>query len=339
MKRLVLRKPFEAVVEEVARPEPGPGEALVRAGAVGVCGTDIRAWQGLHSFLTYPRVPGHEVAGEVIAFGPETETRGIRPGEAVVVEPMVACGRCYPCSLCRYNCCEHLEVLGVHRDGAMQEYFAVPVSLLHRAPAGFNFAALSFVEPACVARHAVRRSRVRAGDTAAVIGSGNIGLLLIQMLKLEGARVIAVDVRDSRLELARRLGADLTVNSKAEDPVRRTLEFTDGVGAPEVFEVVGTASTVKLALDLVSYAGQVVLVGVCHDEVTFRPDLLNKRELDLLGSRNSRGLFPEVLRLLEEGRLVTEELITRRIALDEFDAAMREVTSGARDEIKTVIEL
>jgi threonine dehydrogenase-like Zn-dependent dehydrogenase len=220
----------------------------------------------------------------------------------------------------------------------MQEYLAVPVALLHRAPAGHSWETLAFVEPACVALHAVRRSRVKAGDTAAVIGAGNIGLLAIQMLKAQGARVIAIDVKDAKLELAGRLGADLTINSRTGDPLLAAQAFTGGVGPSAVFEVVGVNPTVMLALDLVSYAGQVILVGVCHDEVTFRPDLLNKRELDLLGSRNSRGVFPEALRLVAEGKLVTDELISRRITLEEFDETMKAVTSGARDEIKTIIE-
>lgn len=339
MKRLVLQKPFLAEVVEAAVPEPAPGEALLRVKCVGVCGTDIRAWQGLHSFMTYPRVPGHEVAAEVVAFGPDTNAGGLLAGDTVVVDPYIPCHRCYPCSLGRTNCCESLEVMGVHRDGAMQEYITAPVAHLYKAPAGFGFDTLSFVEPAGVALHGVRRSRVKAGDTAAVIGTGNIGLLAIQFLKAYGARVIAIDVRDSRLERAQRLGADLIVNSATENVPAVVRDFTGGVGPSAVFEVVGLGSTVGLALDLVSYAGQVVLIGVCHDEVTFRPDLLNKRELDLLGSRNSRGVFPEVLRLVEEGRLVTSELITRRIALEEFDATMRALATGGRDEIKTVIEL
>lgn len=338
-KRLVLRQPFAAVVEDAPAPRPGAGEVLLRVRTIGVCGTDIRAWQGLHSFMTYPRVPGHEVAGEVAELGPGAGDSGFALGERVVVDPYVACGQCYPCSLGRTNCCERLEVMGVHRDGAMQEYVVVPVGQLHRAPAGPSFETLSFVEPAGVALHAVRRSRVKAGDTAAVIGAGNIGLLAVQILKAQGARVMAIDVKESRLQLARTLGADLVVNSKTENPVEQALEFTGGVGPSVVFEVVGASPTVRLALDLVSYAGQVVLVGVCHDEVTFRPDLMNKRELDLLGSRNSRGVFPEVLRLVAEGKLVTDGLITRRISLDEFDATMKALASGAQDEIKTVIHI
>lgn len=339
MKRLVLQKPMLAEVVEAPVPKPGPGEALLRVRCVGVCGTDIRAWQGLHSFMTYPRVPGHEVAAEVVEFGPETDRRGLAAGDVVVVDPYIPCHECYPCSLGRTNCCEKLEVMGVHRDGAMQEYITAPVAHLYKTPAGFGFDTLSFVEPAGVAMHGVRRSRVKAGDTAAVIGAGNIGLLAIQILKAEGARVIAIDVRDSRLERAKRLGADVVVNSQTEDVQKVVRDFTGGVGPSAVFEVVGVSATVMLALDLVSYAGQVVLIGVCHDEVTFRPDLLNKRELDLLGSRNSRGVFPEALRLVEEGRLVTSELITRRIKLEEFDSTMRALATGGQDEIKTVIDL
>jgi threonine dehydrogenase-like Zn-dependent dehydrogenase len=185
----------------------------------------------------------------------------------------------------------------------------------------------------------VRRSRVQAGDTAVVIGSGNIGLLALQMLKIRGAKVVAIDVKASRLELARRLGADLTINSKEQDAVQAVLDFTGGVGGNVVFEVVGNAPTVQLAFDLVSYAGQIVLVGVTHDEFTFRPDFMNKRELDLLGSRNSKGLFPEVLSLIASGQVKTDSLVTRRIALDEFDATMRALSSGGTDEIKTIINL
>lgn len=336
--RLVLYEPCRAVLEQGHLPLPRAGEVLVRVRAVGVCGTDLRAWQGRHSLLTYPRVLGHEVAGEVVALGPDFDRPEIQLGDAVVIEPMFACGHCYPCSLGRYNCCERLEVMGVHRDGAMQEFIAAPATHLHRAQGGTSFQALAFVEPAAVALHAIRRSRAAAGDTAVVIGAGNIGLLAVQLLKLAGVRVAAVDVQEAHLALARQLGADCTLNSRTEDVRGEIMNFTVGTGASAVFEAVGVSPTVKLALDLVSHAGQVVLIGVCHDEVTFRPDLLNKRELDILGSRNSKGAFPEVLRLIEEGRLVTEDLITRRIRLDGFDQAMRETAAGGRDEIKTMIE-
>jgi L-gulonate 5-dehydrogenase len=338
-KSLVLREPFNAVVEEVPMPQPGPGEALVQVKCVGVCGTDIRSWQGRHSFTSYPRVPGHEVSGIVVEFGSQTESRGIALGDPVVIEPMIACGKCYSCSIGRYNCCENLEVLGVHRDGAMQEYLCVPASLLHKAPPGSNFVGLSFVEPACVGLHAINRSRASAGDTVAVIGAGNIGLLMIQILKAKGANVIAIDVKDSRLNLARRLGADLVINSQRDDPVKEAKEFTGGTGVPVVFEAVGVAETVLLTFELVSYAGQIVLVGVCPDEVRLRPDFLNKRELDVLASRNSKGAFPGVLDLVREGKLVTEELVSRRITIGEFNETMREVTSANRDEVKIVVDV
>ncbi|MEW6228751.1 MAG: alcohol dehydrogenase catalytic domain-containing protein [Bacillota bacterium] len=339
MRRLVLLRPYEAVIQEVPVPEPGPGEALVKVRSVGVCGTDVRAWQGLHSFSSYPRVPGHEIAGEVVRLGQGAEGCGVMPGDRVVVEPMVACGKCYPCSLGRYNCCERLEVLGVHRDGAMQEFISVPCSLLHKAPAGLGFTMLSLVEPACVAMHAVRRSRIKPGDVAVVIGAGNIGLLIIQMLKLSGARVIAIDVRRSHLDAASRLGADLVIDSRLEDPVKGTHKFSNGAGGSVVFEVVGIALTVCLAFDLSSHAGQVVLVGLCHEEIPFRFDLLNRKELDVLGSRNSCGLFPEVLGLLAGSRLVAELLVTQHIRLEDFEATMRSLTTGGRDEIKVVMEL
>ncbi len=338
MRRVVLSSPFNAVVEDIAVPEPDFGEALVQIKCVGVCGTDIRSWQGRHSFASYPRVPGHEASGVIIELGSGTETSGLVLGDIVVIEPMIACGKCHSCSIGRYNCCERLEVLGVHRDGAMQEYLCVPVSLLHKAPENRTFTELSFVEPACVGLHAINRANVKAGDTVAVIGAGNIGLLMIQILKTRGAKVIAIDIRDSRLKLAETLGADYTVNSKVADPIKATAEYTQGVGASAVFEVVGMPDTVVLALDLISYAGQVVLVGVCGDEVCLRPDFLNKRELDVLASRNSRGAFPEVLKLVKEGKLTTEALVSRRIRINEFNETMKEVTSGMKDEVKIVVE-
>ncbi|OPZ64837.1 MAG: putative zinc-type alcohol dehydrogenase-like protein YjmD [Firmicutes bacterium ADurb.Bin506] len=361
-KRLLLTEPFTTVVEEVPVPEPKPGEALIRVECVGVCGTDVRSWMGRHAFTTYPRVMGHEVSGTVVklagdpapccaasgrcqaapapaasrAAGPTAPS--IREGDVVVVEPYAACGKCYPCSIGRYNCCQNLQVMGVHRDGAMQEYICVPVSMLHKAPQNRSFVELSFVEPAGIGMHAIGRSRLQAGDTAAVIGAGNIGLLMIQILKARGAKVIAVDVKESRLDLARKLGADITVNSTTDDPVKASLEFTGGVGAPVVFEVVGAVPTINLALQLVSYAGQIVLVGVCPDELCLHPELLNKRELDILGSRNSRGVFPGVLELVGKGALSTEALVSRKITVDEFDQTMKDVTSGSRDEIKIVVQ-
>lgn len=333
MKCVVLRSPGDMIVED--RPVPARTDAesiLVQVKAVGVCGSDIHAYRGTQPFQTYPRVLGHELAGIV------AESKGgMEKGQPVTMEPLIRCGRCYPCRQGRYNCCTDLRVIGVHTDGGMCEFIPVPEHLLFSLPKNIPLDQGALCEPMAIACQAIRRSKLTPGLTALVIGAGPIGLVVMQVAKAKGAKVFISDIDPGRLELADRLGADAVINPKEASLERRLQALTGGEGANVVIEAVGSETTIRQAIDVVSAAGRVVLVGLYGGEIALKPISLIRKELDVVGSRNSSGAFPEAISLMEKGRINLAEMITHRFALEEAPEVFRGIEEGRIRPIKAVL--
>ena len=315
MKRLMLQAPYQLGWDEADPPRPREGAAVVRMRAAGICGSDLSAYRGCNAFQTYPCVPGHELGGEVVTMG--AGVTGLRPGDRVAVEPQIHCGRCRPCQQGRYNCCQYLKVLGVHVNGGMAEQVALPAHLLHVAPPELTFEQLALCEPLAVGLHAVRRAQVAPGEWVVVLGAGTIGLAAMQAAKARGARVVSLDVVPAKLELAKRLGADVTLDAGRQEPAEAVKQLTGGDGAAVVIEAVGKAETIRRTLDLVAYAGRIVIIGHSKDEVSLPAQTLVRKEIDLLGSRNSRGAFPEVIRLMHQGTVDMRPLVSHRLPFSE----------------------
>ena len=318
MLQVTVNEPGRFTVGEAAPPEAGAGEALVRIRRIGVCGTDLHAFRGRQPFFSYPRILGHELAGEVAAVG--ENDRGLAVGDRVAVEPYVACGECRPCRSGRYNCCARLEVLGVHRDGGMREWLSVPVRLLHRSDT-LSPEQLALIETLGIGYHAVERAALAEGEWAVVIGTGPIGLATIQFAALAGARVIAVDVNPARLEFSRRLGVEHTVDASAE-PLAAVEEITGPELAHCVFDATGNLESIGGSIRFAGPGGRVVMVGLAQGAFATDDPLFHRRELTLHASRNSAGAFPALIRLMEEGRVDTSPWITHHLTLaalpDEF---------------------
>ena len=325
MKAVVLAEPLHFVVEERQQPEPGPGEALLRVRAVGICGSDQHAYQGQQPFLTYPRVLGHEVCVEVVALGPTTT--GYEIGQRVVVDLVINCGQCYPCRIGRPNCCVKVQVMGVHVDGGMAEFLTAPLARLYPVPVDLTDDEAALIEPMTIGCQAVARGEVAADETVLIIGSGPIGLVCLLAARARGARVIATDLLDSRLQLARELGAEATVNAERDSLPEALAELTHGEGANVVIEAVGVPATVESAIESVSAAGRVVLLGLGQKPVSFVPAALIRKEMDIRTSRMSARRFPEALRLVAAEHLPLARLITHRMLLasaaDAFDLLAR----------------
>ena len=321
MKAVVLVEPYRFVVEERPAPEPGEGEALVRVRVAGICGSDLHAYHGQQPFLTYPRVLGHEVAGEIAALGPGVS--GVGVGDRVCVDLVINCGHCYPCRIGRPNCCVSIKVMGVHVDGGFAEFVSAPVSRIHRVPPELSDEEAALVEPLTIGCQAVTRGDVSDGETVAILGAGPIGLVSLMAAKARGARVLIADLLDSRLKLAAELGADATVNSGREDVAGAASRFTNGEGANVVIEAVGVPATVEAAIDIVSAAGRVVLLGLGSKPIGVVPTTLIRKELDVRASRMNSRRFPEAIELATCARLPLARLITHRMLLasaaDAFD--------------------
>lgn len=319
MKAALLRGPRQLEIVEMDRPQPGPSQALVHVRAGGICGSDMHAYRGSSAFQVYPTIPGHEVAGEVTEVGPEVTALSV--GDHVVLDPMLRCGQCYPCRVGRYNCCTNLQVMGVHTDGGFREYLAVDASQLHRISPEVPFEIAVLVEPLCIGAQSVSRGRVSSEDSVLILGAGTIGLAALLMARHEGARVATVDLIPEKLEVARSLGADRTMDARAEDVAAAVLDWTGGEGATVVIEAVGTPRTTRAALDYVGSAGRVVIVGITTEEVSFPVPLLVRKELDVVASRNSCEQFRRVIPLVESGTVNPRPLVSHHFPLEDLGAA------------------
>jgi len=322
MRAAVLRAPRALRVERVEPPVAGPGEALVRVTAAGICGTDYRIWTGERS-VRYPLTPGHEFVGEVVGVG--AGVSGIRTGDRVAVEPNWGCGSCDLCRDGQGNVCLQRTAVGIDRDGGFAELVALPERACWPAPAGLDEDRLLLTEPLAVVVRAVGRAAPRAGETAAVVGAGTLGLLALQVLRSRGCRVLVVSRSDRRLSLARALGAEATVALGAGDAVAaaRALSGRDGVDL--VVETAGTAAAVEFTLGAVGFVrpgGRVVLTGLPHEPARVEVFWLVRREIDVRGSMIYQGEFGEALALLARGAVDVTPLLTHRFPLEAIEDAL-----------------
>jgi threonine dehydrogenase-like Zn-dependent dehydrogenase len=323
VKTLSIEQPGRVAPGEKERPIPGPGEALLKLKRVGFCGTDLSIYRGTNPLVTYPRIPGHEIAAVIAGLAPGAPAAW-QLGQEVTVMPYTACGRCPSCRAGRPNACRENRTLGVQQDGAFTEYLAIPWSKLVAAPLGAR--ELALVEPLAVGFHAAARGRVTAADTVLVFGCGMIGLGAIAAAGLHrGATVIAVDIEDAKLALARRAGAAHVINSRTEPLHERLLALTGGDGPAVAIEAVGSPATFQAAVAEVAFAGRVVYIGYAQAPVSYETKYFILKELDILGSRNSTPEdFQAVIGLLRSGRYPAAETVTRTVPFAEAGAALRQ---------------
>ena len=323
MRAMVIDGPRRAGVGTLAEPALAAGDVLVRVRTVGFCGSDLNTFRGLNPLVSYPRVPGHELAGTVEAAGDEVPA-SIRVGEDVTVVPYTACGACPACRQGRVNTCRNNQTLGVQRDGALTERIAVPWASVLRAE-GLSRRELALVEPLAVGVHAVARGRVAPGDVVAVLGTGAVGLGAVAGAARSGATVIAVDVDDRKLATARRAGAAHAVNARST-PLHDALQsITGGDGPDVVIEAVGLPETFLSAVAEVAVAGRVVYIGYAKAPVGFDTTQFVRKELDILGARNATADdFRGVLSLLHARLFPVDDAVTRIVALDAAADALRD---------------
>ena len=332
MKAVLLQKPYEIRLTESEKPVPKAGQALLKVRSAGICGSDIGAFRGTNPLVSYPRIIGHEIAGEVVSI-PENR-KGIRTGDRVVVDPYLYCGKCYPCSIGRTNCCENLRVLGVHVDGGMAEYFAHPSDMLVKAPDNVPWELLPIAEPLTIALHAVHRTKLKAGEHAVIIGAGTIGILAALAAKAYGAAPILIDIVPERLRKAKEFGLELTVDSLKENAEEKVREYTNGRKAEVVMEVSGANAAIRSTLDYVSNAGRISLTGWPSKETSIPTDWITKKEVDIYGSRTSAGEFEEALELIASGKVPVRGLLTRTVSPDEAPAAIADIEKHPSEYLK-----
>lgn len=336
MRAAVLHGPFDLRIEEINKPICGQDEAIIKVKAIGICGGDVHFYEGTHPYKNYPRIHGHELSGVIDEIF--ENDRGLKKGDPVVLEPLIACGKCYPCRIGKYNCCVDLKVIGAHIDGGFAEYIAVPVNRIHRIPDSLPFDIASLCEPYSIGAQCVKRATVVKEDTVAIIGAGAIGLTVLDFVKKIGAKALVADVHPYRIEMAKSFGADITVNSKDQDIYESIMKFTDNEGCSVVMEATGVAKVMENTENLVAAGGRILIVGLTNEKVAFSGINFTRREMTILGSRNSAGVFPFVIDAVSSGEMYAEKMITRKFDFDEIVDAFDFTYKNLSNVGKVVIE-
>lgn len=342
MKALLLTEPRQLELADTALPGLEPDTVLVRVRACGICGSDVHGYDGSSGRRIPPLIMGHEAAGVVERVGSEVTRFAV--GDRVTFDSTVYCGRCAYCQRGEVNLCDERQVLGVscgeyRRHGAFAEFVAVPARIVYRLPDGLPFEHAAMIEAVSVAVHAVARTPLPAGASTIVVGSGMIGLLVIQALRVSGAReIIAVDLSNERLELANQLGATVTVNAENDDPLKVVQRVMDGREVDAAFEVVGTTPTVQTAIAAVRKGGSVTLVGNIRPTVEVPLQAIVTRELTLYGCCASQGEYPRCMELMASNQIDVRPLITACVPLAEGPAWFERLYAHEPGLMKVVLQ-
>lgn len=320
MKAVIIKKPGEASVESIPEPAASGENLLLKVRMIGLCGSDLNSFRGKNPMVTFPRIPGHEVAATIVAGSKDHPA--LAAGVNVTMSPYTNCGKCASCLRQRPNACQFNQTLGVQRDGALTEYITMPAEKLYAA--SLTIKELCLVEPLTVGFHAVARGRVTAQDSVAVFGCGGVGLGAIAASSFRGARTIGIDVDDEKLNLARKTGAAETINTSKESLHQRLLELTNGLGPDVIIEVIGLPQTFRAAVEEVGFTGRVVYIGYAKEPVAYETRWFVQKELDIMGSRNALPEdFRQVIRMLEDCRFPVDDVVSSVLPIADAPDALR----------------
>ena len=335
----VMTQPKNIIFREIAVPEPGPDQVLVKIKKIGICGSDIHVYHGTHPYTSYPVTQGHEVSGEIVKLGEYVKDLSV--GQRITIEPQVFCGRCYPCLHGKYNLCEHLKVMGFQTTGTASEYFAVDASKVTPLPEGMTFSEGAMMEPLAVTVHAAKRFPDLKGAKTVVLGCGPIGILLAQSLKALGAdKVLVTDISDTRLEIAKSVGADYAVNTLHRDFGEAMLEAYGPDKADVIFECAGSDITMEQAIQNARKGSMIVLVAVFGKRASVDLAKLNDSELDLNTSMMYRHEdFVDAIRLVNEGKILLKPLETAHFAFADYQKAYEYIDNNRETTMKVLIDV
>ena len=336
MKSLVCLKPGEFAYREEDYPVPGAGEVILKMTHLGICGTDLHAFEGNQPFFQYPRILGHELAATI---EDNNGAEGFERGEAVTIIPYFYCGQCIACRNGKTNCCSSIRVFGVHIDGGMREYVSVPAYALMKS-SGLSGEQLALVEPLAIGAHGIRRAAINYNETVLVIGAGPIGLGTIAMAKQEGARVIAMDIAEQRLSFAKEIyNADAIIDPSSENVHQKLMELTNGDMPDVVIDATGSRSAINQGFSYISHGGRYVLIGLQKEEIVFSHPEFHKREATLMSSRNAtRADFDHVISVVSAKKIDVIPLITHRVEFGEVRKTFRTWLDPGNHVIKAMVQ-
>ncbi len=323
MRAFIIDQPGEySIRENIDKPQPQDGELLLKIRKVGFCGSDLNTYNGLNPIVNYPRIPGHEIAAEIVEIGRNVPESYV-VGDKVLVLPYTTCGTCWSCLSNHPNACKNNQTLGVQQDGGMTEYLALPYEKTITGINDLSLSEIALVEPLAVGFHAARRGAPKPNEYMLVFGCGLVGLGAIVGGSTYGANVIAVDIDDKKLDQAQKFGAKHVINSMTHNLQKEVEKLTDNHGPAVIVEAIGLESTFVAAIDLVAFSGRVVYVGYVKNPVQYETKMFVMKEMQILGSRNAvKEDFDDVLKVMRNTNLPFEQLISRDVPLSEAGPAL-----------------
>ena len=336
MRTLVCTTPGSFEYKNAAMPSAEKGQSLLKIHRIGICGTDLHAYEGTQPFFNYPRILGHELAAEYVS----GDAEGFVPGETVTLSPYFYCGKCIACRSGKENCCSNINVYGVHVDGGMREYVTVPsYSLIHGQ--GLTYDELALVEPLAIGAHGVRRAGVTKGEFVLVIGAGPIGLGTMEFARIAGGEVIAMDINDSRLEFCRsKLQVKHIVNALSSNIIERLKDITHGDMPTVVIDATGNLNAINQAFLYMAHGGRYILIGLQKGDICFCHPEFHKREATLMSSRNANRIdFEHVVNAMKNKYVDPVTYITHRVAFDKVKDDFKSFLDPATGVIKAMIGL
>lgn len=338
MKTIIINNPGEVDIIEQAMPVRKQGEALLKILYGGICGSDLGTYRGTFAYASYPRIPGHEFSAEIIEIG--DNDRNLKPGMIVTCNPYFNCGHCYSCQRGLVNCCTSNETMGSQRDGAFSEYITMPIERIYDGK-GLSAKTLALIEPFCISYHGISRANIQPNDKVLVIGAGTIGVLAAVAAKAKGAKVYISDVAENKMNYAiETFGLDGGIlNDSPENFIKRVEEITNGNYFDVTIEAVGLPSTFQACIDAAAFGARMVQIGVGKRTHEFDFTLLQKKELNVYGSRNAlKKDFLELIDLVKSGKVDLEKIVTNTYNLDEADKAFQDFSKNAASMLKVVIK-
>lgn len=337
MKTLVCVEPGKLEYSTGKKPGLQKGHAILKIKRIGICGTDLHAFEGTQPYFNYPRILGHELAGELMAFD---DAPGFQTGDPVTFIPYFNCNKCIACRNGKTNCCTQMKVCGVHVDGGMVEALSVPVSsLLHGD--GLSFDELALVEPLSISAHGIRRASIKQGEFVLVIGAGPIGLGTMEFARIAGAKVIALDINEQRLRFCEdKLNVAHALNALASDVTEQLKEITNGDMPTVVIDASGSLRAINNAFQYMAHGAKYVLIGLQKDYISFSHPEFHKREGTLMSSRNAtRQDFEYVIASIKKGEVQPTTYITHRVAFDDVATEFESWLNPGNAVIKAIVEM
>jgi len=337
MKTLICMKPGLLEYNSSERPQLKKNHAIIKIKRIGICGTDLHAFEGTQPFFNYPRILGHELAGELVEFD---NAPGFEKGESVSFIPYYNCGKCIACRNGKPNCCVQMQVCGVHVDGGMVEYLSVPSSsLLHSE--GLSFDELALVEPLAIGAHGVRRAAVEPGESVLVMGAGPIGLGVMEFVRVAGGKVIALDINEERLRFCKnKLNVAHTINASTDDIIGKLMEATNNDMPTVVIDATGNLKAINNAFNYMAHGARYILIGLQKENISFSHPEFHKKEATLMSSRNAtRQDFEHVIANIKNGKVKPTTYITQRVQFDNVLEEFESWLDPSNGLIKAMIEI